>query len=123
MTISLPPRAGSTRSLQENPDFQFRHAIDAAGVDRLRQYHSTFLVAPRVLPVECETVRVLDPVGVALLWLLCQELDESVGTRVVLIGLDQDLRQKIRSHPLHESLATSDELFNDPFGSSLPSQR
>jgi hypothetical protein len=103
--------------------FELRHVIDGAGVDQLRLAFSRLVIAPRAIRVACDRVTGLDPVGVALLWLLCRNLEQSVGTRIRLAGLGEDLVQKLRSHPLRDYLSTGEEIFEDPFASQWESHR
>ena len=103
--------------------FALHHSIDSASVEELRRDLRRLTVAPETLPIACDQVAALDPVGAALLWLLCRNVEESVGTRIRLTGLGEQLTQKLRSHPLQDFLAVGEELFADPFGSRPPSQR
>ena len=103
--------------------FELRPVIDGAGVDRLRRALGRLVIAPRVFRVACDRVTALDPVGVSLLWLLCHNLEESVGTRIQLTGLEARLALKLRSHPLQDFLSTGEEIFSDPFAFALESGR
>ena len=103
--------------------FELCHSIDSASVDGLRRDLNGLVVAPPSLRIACDRVTALDPVGAALLWLLCQNVEQSVGTRIRLTGMGQELVQRLRSHPLQDFLAVGEDLFSDPFGSRPPSQR
>lgn len=103
--------------------FELLHSIDGASVEGLRRHLNRQVVAPPSLHVACDRVTALDPVGAALLWMLCRNVEQSVGTRIRLTGMGQDLIQRLRSHPLQEFLVVGEELFSDPFGSRPPSQR
>lgn len=78
---------------------------------------------PRRSGVACDRVMVLDPVGAALLWLLCQRVQQSAGTRIQLTGLSEELTLKLRTHPLQDFVRTGEEIFEDPFASSQQSGR
>ena len=99
------------------------HAVDASSVEALRDHIRGIPLAPRRLDLECGTVRSIDPVGAALLWLLCTELERSVGTHITLTHLPPSVAQRLRSHPLLRYIAFGEELFQDPFCSPLPSNR
>jgi hypothetical protein len=103
--------------------YDFGSQVDAIAVDALRSHLRGITVAPRRLELACDRVLVIDPVGAALLWLLCTELERSVGTRTSLLHLPLALSQKLRSHPLQHYIAYGDDLFQDPFHSPLPSNR
>lgn len=122
MTSLSPVFEGEGRSFSP-PRFELRHAIDSAGVDRLRDDLGRLVVAPRSLRVPCDRVTGLDPVGVALLWLLCRNIEQTLGTRIRLTGMAEDLVLKLRSHPLQEFLSTGEEIFQDPFASQRESDR
>jgi hypothetical protein len=103
--------------------FQLGDWIDAAAVDGLRDHLRGITIAPRRLNLACASVQGIDPVGAALLWLLCTELERSVGTHITLIHLHPSISQKLRSHPLHHYVAYGDDMFQDPFHSPSPSNR
>jgi len=122
MTIPSQMFESEGRSPSE-PGFELRQIIDGAGVDRLRRAFDRLMVAPRAIRVACDRVTGLDPVGVALLWLLCRNVEQSVGTRIRLTGMAEDLGQKLRTHPLQEYLSTGEEIFEDPFATQRESHR
>lgn len=122
MTTSLLPR-DELRFQSGESWFQFRDVIDAAGIRRLRQALAGFMVAPRVFRLDCHEVRSIEPVGAALLWQLCHELDQTIGTRLRLVGVNQLLAQKLRTHPLLGYFAIGEEIFADPFESPEHSRR
>lgn len=97
--------------------------IDGASLHELRRHLRRIPLAPRRLNIDCGSVRHIDPVGAALLWLLCVETERTTGTRISLIGLAPAVVQRLRSHPLLEYVSGSEELFQDPFNSPRPSQR
>ena len=97
--------------------------INAASVEELRAHIRGITIAPRRLNLACGSVQSIDPVGAALLWLLCTELERTVGTRITLVHLHTSVAQKLRSHPLQHYVAYSDDMFQDPFHSPLPSNR
>lgn len=97
--------------------------MDAPSVEALRAHIRSIPLAPSRLSLECRAVRAIDPVGAALLWLLCWELEQGVGTRISLTHLPPVIVQKLRSHPLHKYVTFGEELFQDPFDSPLPSNR
>jgi anti-anti-sigma regulatory factor len=103
--------------------FELRRALDAGSVDHIRQHVKRSVIAPPLLRLDCRQVQVVEPVGAALLWLFCREMQRDFGTQVRLTGLSQFLAQKLRSHPLHDYFRTGEEIFEDPFGTPLPSQR
>lgn len=102
---------------------KLQHAIDSDSVESLRRDFNGLMVAPQSVRVDCDRVMNLDPVGAALLWLLCQNVQQSLGTRVRLTGLNEELAQKLRSHPLQDFLTTGEEIFEDPFASPQQSTR
>ena len=104
-------------------EFELPGAIDGAAVEALRRDVRTLAVAPQHLRVSCDRVGSIDPVGAALLWLLCHNLEDSAGTRIRLDGLRVDLIHRLNSHPLRQFVAVDEELFSDPFGSRPPSAR
>lgn len=103
--------------------FELTHAIDSASVDGLRRALHRLDAAPPSVRVACDRVMVLDPVGAALLWLLCQRVQQSAGTRIQLTGLSEELTLKLRTHPLQDFVRTGEEIFEDPFASSQQSGR
>jgi hypothetical protein len=98
-------------------------AIDGSSLEDLRRHIRKIPIAPRRLSLDCGPVRSIEPVGAALLWLLCVETERSTGTRISLIDLPSRIIHRLRSHPLLEYVAGGDELFQDPFGSERPSDR
>jgi hypothetical protein len=103
--------------------FLFHDWIDATAVNTLRHHLRGITIAPRRLDLDCHSVRAIDPVGAALLWLLCKDLERRVGTYTRLVHLALRVAQKLRSHPLSEYVVYGDELFQDPFASPTPSNR
>ena len=122
MTSLSPVFEGENRA-SSSPGFELRHAIDSAGVDRLRADLGRLIVGPGALRIRCDRVTTLDPVGAALLWLLCRNIHQTIGTRIRLTGMAEDLVLKLRSHPLQEFLSTGEEIFEDPFASQGQSDR
>lgn len=114
-----------TVGLRRDPPqlFQLGDWIDAASVEDLRTHLRGITIAPRRLNLACGSVQGIDPVGAALLWLLCTELERSVGTHITLVHLHPAVAQKFRTHPLHHYVAYGDDMFQDPFHSPLPSNR
>jgi anti-anti-sigma regulatory factor len=102
---------------------ELRYAIDAAGVDDLRRQIRQIGVAPRRLCIECGSVGSIDPVGAALLWLLCIDTERNVGTRMILSDIPAALVARLRTHPLLSFIASGEELFMDPFRATSDSQR
>jgi hypothetical protein len=124
MTTSLNPAPVMVGLRREPPlEMELGHVIDAGAVDDLRAHLRRITIAPHRLNLTCGTVQAIDPVGAALLWLLCTDLERTVGTHVTLIHLPTPVAQKLRSHPLLSYVAYGDELFQDPFHSPLPSNR
>lgn len=103
--------------------FALEDLLDNSRVEGLRREVARLVVAPRFLRIACDRITGIDPVGAALLWLFCRNLETSAGTRIRLTGLRDDLVHKLHSHPLREFLALGEELFSDPFGSRPPSER
>jgi anti-anti-sigma regulatory factor len=114
----LPWRTGDTTL-----SLSLGTTLDPTTVSTLRQKLGLVMVAPRQLYLDCATVRSVDPVGAALLWQLCGELERSVGTKVTLVHLSTTASYRLRNHPLAKYVAQGEELFQDPFGSTLPSNR
>jgi hypothetical protein len=114
-----------TVGLRRDPPQLFRLGdwIDAASVDDLRAHLRGITIAPRRLNLECGSVQGIDPVGAALLWLLCTEMERTVGTYLTLVHLHPSVAQKLRSHPLQHYVAYGDDMFQDPFHSAAPSNR
>lgn len=125
MTIPLNSDIAGRAATRRTPPLalELGQAVDAAAVDELRSHIRRITIAPRRLDLDCATVQTIDPVGAALLWLLCTELERSVGTCIRLVHLPVQVAQKLRSHPLSHYVAYGDELFQDPFYSPLPSNR
>ena len=98
-------------------------SIDPGSINSLRQKLRNVVVAPRRLFIDCASVRRVDPVGAALLWQFCGQLERETGTRVVLIHLSPAATYPLRSHPLVQYVTVGEELFQDPFSSPLPSNR
>jgi anti-anti-sigma regulatory factor len=98
-------------------------AIDPRAVRDVNQKFSRFVVAPPHLVLDCTMVRIVDSVGAALLWLLCMELEQKVGTRLSLIHVPVQVSQRLRYHPLLQYVTYGEELFQDPFGTLGPSDR
>ena len=103
--------------------FRFETVVNATAVEKLRSHVRTMTLAPRRLDLECGAVQAVDPVGAALLWLFCVDLERKVGTRVRLMNLAVPVSQRLRSHPINHYVVYGDELFQDPFHSPLPSNR
>lgn len=97
--------------------------VDGRSVQTLRQHLRKIAVAPRRLSLDCGSLQTIDPVGAALLWLLCLETDREMGTRITLLDVPQAICQKLRGHPLSEFLPSGEEIFQDPFFSPAPSRR
>ena len=114
-----------TIGLRRDPPHLFKLGdwINAASVDELRSHIRGITIAPRRLNLACGTVQGIDPVGAALLWLLCKELERSVGTHVRLVHLALPVAQKLRGHPLSLYVVYGDEMFQDSFPSPTPSNR
>ena len=98
-------------------------SIDSSALEGLRSHLRKIPLAPRRLSLDCAPVRGIDPVGAALLWLLCIETERTIGTRISLVDLPPAIVQRLRNHPLLEYVSGGDELFEDPFASSQPSAR
>ncbi|MGE3527162.1 MAG: hypothetical protein AB7I33_14680, partial [Gemmatimonadales bacterium] len=77
--------------------------------------------APRWILIDCVDVRDLQPVGAALLWLLCREIEQACGSRLFLLDLPPAMERRLRNHPLRDYLAGEESLFLDPFAE--PSRR
>jgi hypothetical protein len=122
MTSLSPVFEGEGRTSSPT-GFELRQAIDSAGVDQLRADLGRLVVGPGALRIRCDRVTALDPVGAALLWLLCRNIHQTIGTRIRLTGMAEDLVLKLRSHPLQEFLSTGEEIFEDPFASQRESDR
>ncbi len=97
--------------------------IDGQSLEGLRGHLRKIPIAPRRLSIDCGPVRSVDPVGAALLWLLCLETERSTGMRINLIDLPRVLVQRLRHHPLLEYVGGGDDIFADPFASNQPSAR
>jgi hypothetical protein len=95
--------------------FPLGSVIDAAAVEELREHLRGIPIAPRRLNLACGSIQSIDPVGAALLWLLCADMERTVGTHVRLVHLPLPVTQKLRSHPLSHYLVFGDEMFQDPF--------
>jgi hypothetical protein len=103
--------------------FAIDQVVNASAVAELRRHVRGMTLAPRRLDLDCGTVHSMDPVGAALLWLLCVELERSVGTHVRLVNLPVPVLQRLRSHPLNHYVVYGDDMFQDPFNAPLPSNR
>ena len=69
---ALPSILAMTISLRSA--YTLDHVVDAIAVEELRAHIRGMTTAPRRLDIDCGTVQAVDPVGAALLWLLCNEL-------------------------------------------------
>lgn len=124
MTNALPGYDDSLDSLANmTMVLELGQSIDGPSLQDLRQHLRRITVAPRRLSLDCGPVRIIDPVGAALLWLLCVETERTTGTRISLMDLSPSVAQRLRSHPLLEYQAGGEELFQDPFVSPRPSER
>ena len=108
-TLSLTPAARGV------PLF-LRGALSSTAVERLRRQVCRVPVAPLRLVVDCSGIAAADPVGAALLWRYCADLEVSVGTRIQLCELAEGLRTVLRGHPLRDFIAGDEDLFLDLFG-------
>ena len=99
------------------------HVVDAASVEGLRTHIRSIALPPRRLDLECGAVHAVDPVGAALLWLLCTELERRGGTHMRLVNLPVPVAQRLRSHPLSHYVVYGEEMFHDPFSTAVPSNR
>lgn len=123
MTTTQPIAPPVTLPGPEAVLLPFHGPISAGGVECLRQSLQRVPLAPRVLRIDCSTVTGVDPVGAALFWLLCAETERSLGTRVELLDLPEDVRHMLRLHPLLEYRAGDESLFQDPFDAGVVSAR
>ncbi len=67
------------------------------------------------LTLDASHTRRIDPVGAALLWLLCRDAEVRERLTIEIIALPGDLLVQLRSHPLQRFVATDEEIFQDPF--------
>lgn len=106
MTTTLP---------EPPPVLALTGMLDGAAATAVRRRLRAIPLAPPFLILECAGVTGLDPVGVALTWLLLQETEDQCGTRIELRHLDPALAQQLRGHPLRDHLGAEDAVFENPF--------
>jgi hypothetical protein len=124
MTTSYRVEPVRVRLRSDPPSlFEIGDRIDATAVDELRSHLRGITIAPRRLNLACGSVMAIDPVGAALLWLLCTEMERTVGTHIRLVHLHPAVTQKLRSHPLLHYVVYGEDIFQDPFATPLPSNR
>ena len=118
MTITDSTTARPGRPIQ----LSLEGVIDPASINRLRQTLLCLTVAPRII-LDCGSVTRVDPVGAALLWQFCGELEREFGSVVSLFNLPPSASYRLRSHPLIRYVTIGEELFQNPFEAPLPSNR
>lgn len=95
--------------------------VDSVG--DLRARHQDAGIAPSLIKIDCARVERIDPVAALLLHRFVRDVEGQFGSRVSLTHLSVPLMQQLRHHPLSRYLGAGEELFEDPFASSVPSTR
>jgi ABC-type transporter Mla MlaB component len=75
------------------------------------------------LTLDAGHARRIDPVGAALLWLLCRDVQVRQHLEIEISGVSPELLVQLRSHPLQRFIATEEEIFRDPFRGMIDSTR
>ncbi len=96
--------------------------IDPIAVDHLRRQIDRLEPGRRTILIDCTKVTEIDPIGMAALWSLCAR-SERTDALLGLTRLPERLLRRLRSHPILAYIMNEDELFRDPFGSLVESER
>jgi ABC-type transporter Mla MlaB component len=103
------------------PGLSLRGPIDATCAGHLRVQVQALEAAHWTRAVCCAGVSAIDPVGIHLLWQLCAESDAR-GVRLRLDDFPLRFLHRLRLHPITDFIG-GDDVFQDPFGTTLPSER
>lgn len=88
----------------------------------LRERLRSLPPAQRYVVIDCARVSEVEPVGAAMLWRLCIDLDTR-GVRVRVADLPTRFSWRLRKHPVLSFAGSEDELFQDPFAGAVESAR
>jgi ABC-type transporter Mla MlaB component len=111
-----------TRLLVKSFRLQLEGPLDPAAVDHLRRQIDRMNPDERSVLIDCARVTEIDPIGMVALWSLCRS-SERGESLLGLTRLPGHLLRRLRSHPILQYVLNEDELFADPFGTVLASER
>jgi len=118
-TSAAPPDPTRNHSKTE---LRLHGHLDSQAVERLRHQIVHLKQALRVVPVRCEGITSLDPIGATTLWQLCEDA-RSRGVTLLLADLPLSFAWRLRRHPLLPFISFEEGLFENPLAGFLPSER